>query len=144
MKSLSDAPLSQILSHIRSVRERDMVVSLLVESLERIPSKTVIAQALVAEGVQLEAPLSAFFSDHPTEATIQKGIEDLEGIPVVRLTIAFSPSGEALTRWHGLVAKALSAPCVLDITKDEEVAGGAVVDMKGKIFRSVMADGMEE
>jgi hypothetical protein len=71
-------------------------------------------------------------------------IDALEALPIIRLSVAIVPSEKALLQWHKLCREKLDSPCVLEVTKDQSVAAGAVIELKGRIFRYTLADVIEK
>jgi len=132
-----------VLKHLVTLDQRDSVLSLLSGSMEKTPSKSEMCAAVGDTGVLVQKSLLDFFSGHPSATVIEDAINHLEHMPVIRLTIAFPPSAEAVLRWKNQFCDTFGESCILDITKDEGLVGGAVVDMKGKVFRHVLADGMD-
>lgn len=143
MKSMDNAVFLPVLTHLVTASDRENVLSLLSSCMEKIPSKKEILAAVGDTEPKLLHGLLDFFSGHPSAQDIQDGIEHLEHMPVVRLTLAFLPSEGALVRWKHTISDEIGEPCVLDITKDEDVVAGAIIDMKGRLFRSVLVDEME-
>jgi hypothetical protein len=143
MKSISNKTLSGIVTVIRTVRERDILLSLCAESLEKIPSKQDIAQACVGMSSEVEESINGFFADHPHRNFIVEAIHEIEILPVIHLTVAFLPREKAIQYWHAYCVEQLHSPCVLDISRDESIAAGALVDINGRMFRYVLADSIE-
>jgi len=142
--SVSNPFAREIIPELTTVKERDAVLSLCAVSLEKIPSEQMVAEVLGGSNLKLEQRVSAFFAGHPTRLSLQEGIRALERIPVVRLTIAFTPSDQAVVRWQKLCSDGLGISCVLEIMREQDIAAGARIDINGRLFRFVLGDEIEK
>jgi len=59
---------------------------------------------------------------------------NLQELPDVKLTIAFSPSPEFLDEINAWLKNQIGEELVLDITVEPEIVGGAIVEYKGRYF----------
>jgi len=109
-----------------------------------MPSRQTILHTCGGPGASLAKSAADFFAGRPGRDGLEDAIRAMDAVPVVRMTIAFSPSARALSTWQKDAARALSGPCILEVTVDEAVAAGAVIDMKGTLFRSVLADEIDK
>ncbi len=58
----------------------------------------------------------------------------LESIPVIGLTLAFSPKQQTIKRIYSWLAFQIKKPVLLDITVNKNIIGGAVIDVAGIHF----------
>ena len=144
MKSTDNQTIQDIVEAVHTASERDAVAGLCGQGLEKTPSKSMVLKALSGCNEDVVDMVCSLCEKKPDRTDILALIKALERIPVVRLTISFTPTDTAMSRWQQLLSDALKEQCILDITKDQTIAAGAEIEMKGRIFRYVLGDEIEK
>lgn len=133
---------SDIVSTVRTVEDAEELereIDLLLASLFRVNVnlKKQISQsvrgttALAIEASLKQANMAKSDREGMREffETLKKQVRDL---PIAKLTLAFAPTQKTIATIFSWVTEQLGKGMILDITVDESIIGGAVVDCGGR------------
>jgi hypothetical protein len=67
----------------------------------------------------------------------------LKTLPVLKLTLAFSPTNTFLERLSNQVTTIIGTKTLLDVLVDEYIVGGAIFEFKGKISKHTLDEQLE-
>ncbi len=67
----------------------------------------------------------------------------LKTLPVLKLTLAFSPTNTFLERLGNQITTVVGVKTLLDVVVDEYIVGGAIFEFKGKISKQTLDEQLE-
>jgi len=71
-------------------------------------------------------------------------VEYLKGLPVVKVTLAFSPTNTYLEKLSNTISGYSNKKAILDLTIDEHIVGGAIFEYGGKVSSSTLDARLDE
>ncbi len=83
----------------------------------------------------------------PTDQKQKKFLQDLivylKTLPILKITLAFSPTNTFLERLGNQVSTIVGTKTLLDVVVDEFIVGGAIFEFKGKISKHTLDEELE-
>jgi len=144
MSSANNQLIQHVVEAVETIKDRDLVVELCAMELEQKKAKAVLADYGDNLNQKLNDAVCSFIDTKPDRASIFRLIKALETIKTIRLTVAFYPAHTAISQWHAMCQEMVHAPVSLMIIKDKTIAGGANIEMDGRLFRYSLGDEMEK
>lgn len=78
--------------------------------------------------------------DAKQQEFIRDLIDYLRDLPVVKLTLAFGPTGNFLSRVNQQISTIVGRRTVLDVVVNEYIMGGAIFEYKGKVRQDTLGE----
>lgn len=82
-------------------------------------------------------------TDQKQKKFLQDLISYLKTLPVLKVTLAFSPTNTFLERLGNQISTIVGVKTLLDVVVDEYIVGGAIFEFKGKISKQTLDEQLE-
>ncbi|MEK7573552.1 MAG: F0F1 ATP synthase subunit delta [Patescibacteria group bacterium] len=133
----------EISNDIRTVAEADNFCSeidVILENFYKVKNKNLEEVLLTSTGTSTSTLIKKILSDNKIsladnascEKILVQTRDEIKKMKIVKITLAIDPSSEIISHISEWINQNLEANTLLDIDKDEEILGGAVISINGR------------
>ena len=143
-----------LITSLKTTREVDDLSSEIdtIESKLLQPKKVSLKKALTSISSNSAKRITEMFEKNNLDMTDKEQVSDfpetlknlIKKFKVIKLTLAFDPTGETIENIHEFVSENIGIGYILDIEVDETVLGGAVIMFNGRYKDFTLRKSLEE